>query len=112
VVWQDGAARRAAVAEFGDPPEEGGGERVRWYLEEYAEFPADPAPALAAQAEERLAVAGADLFSRVFSGPDAAGIWERARDQLSGVRVEVDVDPGQGCRLARHRPARPRVNRC
>jgi len=38
---------REAEAEFADPSDEGDGERVRWYLEDYAEFPADPAPALA-----------------------------------------------------------------
>jgi hypothetical protein len=55
VTWRDGSARRAAVAEFGNPPDDGDSERIRWYLEEYAEFPEDPAPALAAAAEARLA---------------------------------------------------------
>jgi tetratricopeptide (TPR) repeat protein len=100
VTWQEGSARRVAVAEFAIPPDGGGGERVRWYLEEYAEFPADPAPVLAADAETLLAGAGAELFTRVFSDEDAAGIWERARDRLSEVRVEVDTDPGQGPGLA------------
>jgi hypothetical protein len=94
VTWQDGPARRASVAQFDNPPDHGGGERIRWYLEEYAEFPADPAPALAAAAKAQLAEAGQDLFSRVFSGPDAAGIWERARDRLAEVRVEVDTGFG------------------
>ena len=100
VTWQDGAARRVAVAEIGDPSDAGDGERIRWYLEDYAEFPADPAPALAAAAEARLARAGADLFGRVFSDPDTAGIWERARDRLGQVRVEVDIDPSAGPGLA------------
>jgi tetratricopeptide (TPR) repeat protein len=100
VVWQDGAMRRAAVTQFEDRPATGDDERIRWYLEEYAEFPADPAPVLAADAEARLAQAGTDLFGRVFSGPDAAGIWERARDRLGEVRVEVDVNPGTGPGLA------------
>jgi tetratricopeptide (TPR) repeat protein len=97
VTWRDGrAAPRVAVAEFGDASDTGDGERIRWYLEDYAEFPAYPAPELAASAEARLADTGAELFRRVFSGGDAAGIWERARDQLSEVRVEVDTDPGAG----------------
>ncbi len=100
MTWQDGPARRVAVTEFGDLANGGDGERIRWYLEEYAEFPADPAPAIAEEAEARLAEAGAELFGRVFSGADAAGIWERARDRLSQVRVEVDTDPGAGPGLA------------
>ncbi len=100
VAWQDGAARRVAAAEVGELDDDSDGERIRWYLEDYAEFPADPAPVIARAAEERLAQAGADLFGRVFSSPDAAGIWERARDRLGEVRVEVDADPGAGPGLA------------
>jgi tetratricopeptide (TPR) repeat protein len=100
VTWQDGLARRAAVAQFDDPPDAGGGERIRWYLEDYAEFPADPAPVLAAAAEAQLAETGAELFRAVFTDPDAAGIWEQARDRLSEVRVEVDTDPSEGPGLA------------
>jgi tetratricopeptide (TPR) repeat protein len=101
VTWQEeGALPREAEAGFAEPSGGGDRERVRWYLEDYAEFPADPAPAVAAEAEAQLAQTGTDLFARVFSRPDAAGIWERARDRLSGVRVEVDTDPGAGPGLA------------
>ena len=100
VTWQEGAERRMAVAEFTDVPGAGDGERIRWYLEDYAEFPADPAPVIAREAEARLAEAGTDLFRRVFGGGDAAGIWERARDRLADIRVEVDADPGAGPGLA------------
>jgi tetratricopeptide (TPR) repeat protein len=96
VTWQDGLARRAATAEIGAGPDERDGELARWYLEDYAESPADPAPALAASAEGLLARDGAELFLRVFSGPGAAEIWERARDRLGEVRVEVHADPEQG----------------
>ena len=93
VSWQDGAARQVAVSSFSY---QGGGqdaEKVRWYLEDYAEFPADPAPVLAADAERVLAEMGTALFSRVFTGMDAVGIWDRARARLGEVRVEVDSDP-------------------
>jgi tetratricopeptide (TPR) repeat protein len=101
VTWRDGrAAPRVVVTEICEAPDAGDGEQIRWYLEDYAEFPADPAPALAVAAEARLAEAGAELFGRVFSGADAAGIWERARDMLSEIRVEVDVDPAAGPGLA------------
>lgn len=36
----------------------GESEKVRWYLEDYAEFPAEPAPALARDAEDLLATVG------------------------------------------------------
>jgi CHAT domain len=100
VTWQERAGRRVAVAEFSAPSGERDEERVRWYLEDYAEFPADPAPAIAREAEEQLARAGTELFRAVFADPDAVGIWERARDRLPEVRVEVDTDPGEGPGLA------------
>ena len=72
-----------------------GGEQIRWYLEDYPEFPADPAPALAATAEARLAQTGVKLFRDVFAGPDAAVIWGLAQARLGEVRVEVDTDPAE-----------------
>src|SRR3954464_3676629 len=68
-------------------------EKVRWYLEDYAEFPVDPAPALARDAEELLAAAGGRLFGRVFAGRGATKVWDRAVDDLAEVRVEIDTDP-------------------
>jgi hypothetical protein len=38
VMWQDGPTRRVAVAEVASPSDERDGERVRWYLEDYAAF--------------------------------------------------------------------------
>jgi CHAT domain-containing protein len=92
---------REAEAEFADPSDEGDGERVRWYLEDYAEFPADPAPKLAREAEARLGELGAALFRRVFgANPDTMKVWNAAADSLPGARVEVDADPGAGPGLA------------
>jgi hypothetical protein len=45
-------------------------EKVRWYLEDYPEFPTDPAPAEARDAEELLAAVGRQLFERVFAERD------------------------------------------
>jgi tetratricopeptide (TPR) repeat protein len=95
VTWQDGAARRAATATFAYQVGAQEAEKIRWYLEDYPEFPADPAPALAAEAESRLNGIGADLFGRVFSGQAAAWIWGEAQSQLSRLRVEVDTDPAE-----------------
>ena len=95
VTWHDGLVPQKAVATFAYQAGDQDGEKVRWYLEDYAEFPADPAPALAASAEQVLAGTGTGLFSRVFTGMDAAGIWTQARARLAEVRVEVDTDPAE-----------------
>lgn len=95
VTWQDGSVRQVAVSSFAYQMGESEAEKIRWYLEDYSEFPADPAPRLAADAERILADMGAGLFSHVFSGMDAAGIWVQARAQLGHVRVEVDADPAE-----------------
>ena len=45
VTWQDGPARQMTVAlTFSYQAGEPDAEKVRWYLEDYAEFPADPPP--------------------------------------------------------------------
>jgi tetratricopeptide (TPR) repeat protein len=94
VVWrQDGSAPQAVVSTFVYQVSEQDAEKIRWYLEDYLEFPADPAPVLAADAESRLAELGTGLFGQVFTGLDAAGIWAQTKAQLPQVRVEVDIDP-------------------
>ena len=93
--WQDGDARQMAVSSFAYQVGDQDAEKVRWYLEDFAEFPADPAPRQATGAESVLAETGAGLFTRVFSGRDAAGIWDRAQARLGQVRVEVDTDPAE-----------------
>ena len=67
VSWQqDGALPREAEAVFPAPSDERDGEQVRWYLEDYAEFPANSAPAIAREAEVQLAQQGTDLLRQVF----------------------------------------------
>ena len=69
-------------------------ERVRWYLEEYAEFRADPATQLALTVEHSMATMGRDLFTAVFAAGDPATIWAQASlVGLPRLRVEVDADP-------------------
>ena len=99
VTWQDGSARRVAESDVSNLEDERDSELIRWYLEEYAEFCVDPAPAIARDAETRLAELGMELFRRVFASPDAIGIWGRAQDRLREVRVEVDADPSEGLGL-------------
>ena len=91
---REGFIPRAATSTFEYVVDALDSERIRWYLEEYPEFPAHPAPVIAKDAENRLADSGEELFKRVFSPGDAAGVWARMGDDLAEVRVEVDTDPG------------------
>ncbi|HEY1345916.1 MAG TPA: tetratricopeptide repeat protein [Streptosporangiaceae bacterium] len=95
VTWQDGPARQVVASSFAYRVSEQDAERIRWYLEDYPEYPADPAPRLALDAETILTDIGTGLFTRVFAGLDAAGMWAQARARLGQIRVEVDTDPAE-----------------
>ncbi len=59
-------------------------EDIRWYLEDYLDYPFDPASEIATQIEGRMAVIGQDLFSRVFhSTPQARSLWEALSPHLA-----------------------------
>jgi tetratricopeptide (TPR) repeat protein len=101
VSWREEAALpREAEVVFAAPSENQDGERIRWYLEDYAEFPADPAPAIARDAEAQLAQTGAELFRQLFeANRDTMRVWDAAAAELPDARVEVDTDPGEGSGL-------------
>ena len=67
-------------------------ERLRWYIEEYAARPIDPAPAIAAGVEEELQRLGEALFEAVFAQPEAATIAARMRMLMDDLRLEIVVD--------------------
>ena len=92
MTWQEGRRLSKVVSSFIYEIEERDAERIRWYLEDYGVFPADPAPRLAAEAEACIENIGSDLFRLVFSDSDAAKIWALAQRDLGQVRVEVDAD--------------------
>ena len=87
VTWQP--ARRTAretSVEVDLTIDPGVAEKVRWYLEDYGEFPAEPAPAIAAETEEIAGRAGPGRCSRPCSARDAArDLWAEAR--LDGLRA-------------------------
>lgn len=65
-------------------------EDLRWYLEDYLEYPVDPAPTIAANVERRMAEVGDQLFRAIFqSNDDARDLWATLRNDLAGTRVEV-----------------------
>ena len=57
---------------------------LRWYLEDYLQYPMDPAPEIAKRVEARITELGKSLFASVFHGNDA-------RRQ---VQQQLDADQG------------------
>jgi len=63
---------------------------LRWYLEDYLQYPQEPAPAIAARVEGRMAEIGVELFRAVFQADDdARDLWAGLRTRLNEARVEV-----------------------
>ena len=59
-----GPIRQTATASFAFEMTAQDQEDLRWYLEDYLQFPHDPAPKIAARVEERMVNIGADLFGK------------------------------------------------
>jgi len=82
--------RQIAVAEFEFQLTAQDREDFRWYLEDYLQHSEDPAPAIAARIERRIADVGEELFAAVFqSSEDARDLWATLRLRLSDTRVEI-----------------------
>ncbi|OPY48252.1 MAG: CHAT domain protein [Methanosaeta sp. PtaU1.Bin028] len=65
-------------------------ERLRWYFEDYLQYPQEPAPSIAQQAESQMAEIGLDLFAKIFRGNDqASDIWAEAKRNLNDTRIEI-----------------------
>lgn len=86
----DGLPRQTAVSEFDFALSAQDREDLRWYLEDYLQYPQDPAPKIAARIEGRMAELGTALFKAVFqSNDDARDLWAALRPQLNDARVEI-----------------------
>jgi tetratricopeptide (TPR) repeat protein len=82
--------RQTAISRFKFALSEQDREDVRWYLEDFLQYPLDPAPKIAARIEERMAEIGRELFQGVFqSNDDARDLWAALRPKLSDARVEI-----------------------
>jgi TPR repeat protein len=65
-------------------------EDIRWYLEDFLQYPHDPAPKIAARIEEHMAQIGTELFKALFqSSDDARDLWAMLRTRLSDTRIEI-----------------------
>jgi tetratricopeptide (TPR) repeat protein len=71
-------------------------EAIRWYLEDYLEYPADPAATIAAATETRIQQTGTQLFAALFdNNADTVHLWGRVRDRIPGTRIEITVETGE-----------------
>ncbi|MCY2952137.1 MAG: CHAT domain-containing protein, partial [Planctomycetota bacterium] len=64
-------------------------EDLRWYLEDYLQYPLDPAPTIAARVEARLADLGRQLFTSLFPPGDPHDLFTQLRDHLPDTRIEI-----------------------
>jgi hypothetical protein len=86
----DGLPRQTATADFDFKLTPQDQEDLRWYLEDFLQYPFDPAPQTAARVEARMAEIGAELFRAAFQADDGArDLWATLRAHLNATRVEV-----------------------
>src|SRR5690242_15053026 len=86
----DGLPRQTAIARFDFSLTAQDYEDLRWYLEDFLQYPLDPAPKIAARIEQRLVAIGTQLFKDIFqSSEDARDLWATLRDRLEDTRVEI-----------------------
>jgi tetratricopeptide (TPR) repeat protein len=85
----DGAPRAATTTfAFGLSPQNE--EDLRWYLEEFLQYPQEPAPTIARRVEGRMAEIGTTLFQAVFqANHDTQRIWSRVEERLPETRIEI-----------------------
>lgn len=82
--------RQTAQVSFDYQLSEQDQENVRWYLEDYLQYPHDPAPQIAERVEQRMAAIGIELFQAVFQGnDDARDLWATLRHNLNNTRIEI-----------------------
>ncbi|MEP6672247.1 MAG: CHAT domain-containing protein [Chthoniobacter sp.] len=87
---RDGYPRQIATADFSYSLTAQDREDLRWYLEDYLQHTADPAPQIAARIEGRITEMGVGLFKALFyANDDARDLWATLRDRLSDTRVEI-----------------------
>jgi len=85
-----GLPRQTATSYFNFKLTDQDQEDIRWYLEDFLQYPHDPAPKIAARIEKRMAQIGTELFKALFqSGDDARDLWATLRIRLSDTRIEI-----------------------
>jgi len=90
VELEDGEQTQRATAKFGFKFTAQEQEDLRWYLEDFLQYPLAPAPEVAARIEARMAEVGVELFRALFhANDDTRELWIKLRGRLNGARVEI-----------------------
>jgi len=86
----DGLPRQIATTRFEFKLTAQDQENLRWYLEDFLQYPLDPAPTITARIEKRMEEIGTELFKNVFqANDDARDLWATLRTHLNDTRVEI-----------------------
>lgn len=91
--WLGAGPRQTASATVTAALSEQDQQDIRWYVEEYPEYPFAPNPERAARVEQRMREIGHELFNGLFAANDRTlRLWAKVADQLDDMRVEVVTD--------------------
>ena len=71
-------------------------DRLRWYWENYLDYPIEPASDEASDAERRIEGIGTELFEGVFRESAAAQLWSQVQPRLASTRIEISAPAPQG----------------
>jgi len=67
-------------------------ENLRWYLEDFLQYPFAPHPELAARVERRMEAVGTELFTQLFEAERGTRrIWAKVCDALPDTRLEIST---------------------
>jgi len=85
---REGSPRRDAESTFELHISAQDQEDIRWCMEDFLQYPMDPAPAIAKRIEQRMAEIGVDLFTKALGNTP---VWPKVRDDLSDTRIEIET---------------------
>ena len=93
IEFEDDGTRETPEARFEFKVTDSDRADLRWYLEDYLQYPLDPAPKIAERIEGRIRDLGIELFKKIFQANDETrDLWATLRDRLADTRVEVATD--------------------
>ncbi len=93
IAFEEDGTRQTPEARFEFKMTDSDRADLRWYLEDYLQYPLDPAPKIAERIEGRIRELGIELFKKIFQANDETrDLWATLRDRLADTRVEVATD--------------------